>query len=149
MSSSSDLIDPHEWADDPQRRTKRKNVQPEIVVQTAVVQYLRAVLPVGSIVAATNTEQRGKGRTAIERMRYGAARKKSGTLPGWFDIVCLLPSGKTLLIECKAGKNNLSDDQINVRDAATALLHRCGVVWSVDDTRELLQYHGISTRETQ
>ena len=67
---------------------------------------------------------------------YGHARmdRKSTYTPGFPDFVLFLPGPgrKTLLIECKAGDNDLSEDQAKFKAACEAVGHPVFIVRTYD-----------------
>ena len=131
--------------------------QPERVAQKAIVKWLRLVLPAGSIVAAIVNEQGGKG-TALQRARFGQARKASGVVSGFPDIVALLPEGRTFLLELKrppersvttgrmlVGRTSEAQDDLHPR--IQALGHHVYVATCIDTARTALHKAGIATIE--
>lgn len=116
---------------------KRKNGAPERAVQRAIVAYIRQVCP-GAIVAAITNEERGRGKTALARARFGAARRRSGVVTGMPDVLVLLPGGRTLLIEVKAPGGVLSEAQAAVHGRIRSAGHTVGVAVCVDSARRVL-----------
>ncbi|GGG51527.1 hypothetical protein GCM10010964_43420 [Caldovatus sediminis] len=139
------LADPREWLP---HATPPKRGHPERDVQRSVIRFLRLALPPGSIVAAINTERRGMGRTAEQRARFGAALKASGMLPGFFDAVALLPSGRAVWFEFKAPKGRLSPTQRDMHDRTRALGHTVIVCDSIETAEAALLAAGVPTRRT-
>jgi hypothetical protein len=125
-----------------------KRGSPERDFQRTAIQWLRLVLPPGSMVAASVNEQRGSGRTDEERMRYGAARKRSGVVSGWPDLTAVVANGPVVFIELKAPKGTLSASQIDVHARLRSAGHIVIVAKSLDDLRAGLRAAGVATRET-
>jgi hypothetical protein len=127
-------------------RTKRRGA-PEREAQNAVVAYLRRVLPASEAMIYANTnEEQGRGRTAAERARFGAARKRSGVLPGVPDIT-ILTRGRVVYFEMKSRTGRLSPAQSDFFARARDLGHCAFIVRSIDDAREALRIAGVRTRE--
>lgn len=132
----------------PTTKRTRAKIGPELVQQRAVVPYLRQVLPLGSKVAALVNEQAGKGKTTVQRGRFGQARKKSGVLTGLPDLVCILPGGGVLWIEMKAPKNGkLSVEQDDMHTELRALGHVVGCATCIETARWLLHEWAVPLRE--
>lgn len=125
-----------------------RNASPERDVQRAVIRWLRLVLPTGSVVASVVNEQRGAGATAVQRARYGMARKASGVVSGFPDAVAVLPEGRSIWLEFKApGSGILSDAQLGVHDRLRSLGHAVGVVTCIETCRGLMQALDVPLRE--
>lgn len=129
-----------------ERKPRAKQGHPERDVQRTLIAYMRQVIP-GCIVAAVTNEERGRGKTEIERARFGAARKVSGVLTGQPDLIAYLSGGRTLLIEVKAPGRTLSDAQAELHQRLRALGHQVITAASVEQLRAGLLAAGISTRE--
>lgn len=67
-----------------------------------------------------------------------AKLRAMGLKPGWPDFQFILPNGQAAFIELKADKNDLSDEQIEVRHKLVAL--KCGYATarSVDEVERVL-----------
>lgn len=145
VAKEIDRIDPREWVQHNAPRKRRGS--PERSAQRSVVSFLRTVLPPGSIVAAVVNEQRGAGRTAEQRARFGAARRASGVVSGFPDLICLLPAGRTVLIEMKAPRTGrLSDAQRELHARIAALGHPVAVATSIDTALAALRAAGVPLR---
>jgi hypothetical protein len=123
-----------------------KRGSPERDFQRTALKWLRAVLPPGSMVAASVNEQRGSG-TDEERMRYGAARKRSGVVSGWPDLTAVVANGPVVFIELKAPKGRLSASQIDVHARLRSAGHIVIVAKTIDDLRAGLRAAGVAMRE--
>lgn len=117
-------------------------------IQTAIVGYLRQMLPSGWIVQSTAN----KPRSAIQ----GAREKKMGAIAGWPDLAIL---GTTSLagymheapyawfIEVKAAKGRVRETQTDVHDRLRDIGFKVGVARSIDDARALCRKWGLPLRE--
>ena len=122
--------------------------QPERAVARACIAWMRMVLPPGSVPATIPNEQRGTGQTAMQRARYGRARKASGVVTGMPDCVVALPSGRTIWIEFKApGTGVLSDAQDGLHTRFRSLGHVVIVADGIECLRHGLQAAGVPLRE--
>ena len=124
-----------------------KPAQPERAVARACIAWLRLVLPVGSIVGTIPNEQRGTGQTAIQRARYGMARKASGVLTGMPDCVAALPGGRTIWLEFKAPRGVVSDAQAGLHERFASMGHMVIVADSIEACRGGLRIAGVPLRE--
>lgn len=125
----------------------RKPGAPEQQAQVAVVAYLREALPPGSIVAAVKNEHRARSRSRGSQIRFHQKRKATGVKAGFPDLICLIPGGKTVLIEMKAPKRGrLSPAQIECHAALRSLGHVVGVARSIDEAQLVLQQAGVPLR---
>lgn len=125
----------------------KKPGAPEQQAQIAVVSYLRSALPAGSIVAAVKNENHARSKSRGAQMRFQQKRKETGVKPGFPDLICLIPGGKTVLIEMKAPKRGrLSPAQVECHAALRSLGHVVGVARSIDEAQLILEQAGISLR---
>lgn len=124
------------------KRSKPRDIEGPI--HTAILDYLRLVLPAGSVVFHVPNENRREGEEGkIDR----AMQKRKGVLPGVSDLICLLDGGVTLFFEVKAPKGSVSDAQRDFLGRLHALGFRHAVVRSVDDARDALAAWKVQTRE--
>ena len=123
------------------------SIGPEMAVQRACIAWMRFVLPVGSIVAAIPGEQRGSGQTALQRARYGMARKASGIVTGLPDCVVALPAGRCLWVEFKRPGGVISDAQDGLHTRMRSLKHIVVVVDGIESLRGRLLSYGVVLRE--
>jgi hypothetical protein len=125
--------------------------------QRTVVAWLRRVLP-GAIVHAVVNEQAGSSSDPYARARFGQARKKTGVVSGFPDLLILLPGGRCCMIEMKKPprrseatghllKGVLEDHQGKLHDSIRALGHKVEVATCVDTARTALHAMGVATRE--
>lgn len=128
----------------PRERAKRGT--PEDDIQRAVLAYLRAVLPSGSLVFHPANENRRRGTEGKHDRMISAGK---GVMPGVPDLICLLDGGVTLFFEVKAPKGAVSDAQRDFLGRVRAMGFRNAVVRSVDDTRDALAAWGVRTREVR
>lgn len=73
---------------------------------------------------------------------YSNPSKRTGRPRGEPDFVILLPGGKTLLVECKSAKGQLSEDQQTMKDELEALGHTVHIVRSVGDFESICRDYG-------
>lgn len=125
--------------------------------QRAVVAWLRRVLP-DAIVHAVVNEQAGSSASAISRARYGQARKRTGVVSGFPDLLILLPGGRCCMIEMKKPprrseatgellKGVLDETQGNLHARMRSLGHKVEVATCIDTARTALHAMGVATRE--
>jgi hypothetical protein len=107
--------------------------------QAAIVAYVRWTCPQVIIFAVPN----GGLRTKAEAARL----KWTGVLAGVYDLVLVLPRGRTAFWETKTDRGRLSADQQAFRDRLVLLGHQHAVVCSIDDARRELIRLGVETRE--
>lgn len=113
-------------------------------IHTAIISYLRIVLPSDAIVHhSANEGNRGGKRGAID----GARRKAMGVMPGFPDIL-VYTGGRGFCFEVKAEGAYQSDIQKAVQAQLEAQGIPYAVVRSIDDVREKLAGFGVTTRDT-
>ena len=120
---------------------------PERTVQRSLLDWLRRVLPQGSIVAAVVNEQAGSSSDPMARARFGMARKASGVVSGWPDLVACIPGGRSFYVEVKAPGGVVSESQQDVHAKLRALDHTVIVADSIESCRGGLAIAGIALRE--
>ena len=122
--------------------------QTEGQTQPGIVRWLRLVLPVGSIVAAVPNEGVGvRSKSDEARARYFQARKRQGVNTGFFDLVCLLPGGRVVLLETKRPIGGvLSLAQQDMHADAQALGHATGVCVDPETALGVLLRAGVALR---
>ena len=126
----------------------RKPVPPERQVQRACIQWMRLVLPLGSVVAAIPGEQgAASGATERQRARFGMARKASGIVTGLPDCVVALPGGACLWVEFKAAGGAVSDRQDGLHQRMRSLGHTVLLATSIETCRHGLLAAGVPLRE--
>ena len=122
--------------------------QTEGQTQPGIVRWLRSVLPVGSIVAAVPNEGVGvRSKSEAGRARYFQARKAQGVHKGFFDLVCLLPGGRVVLLETKrpiGGVLSVAQQQLHAE--AGALGHVHGVCVDPATALAVLVHGGVPLR---
>lgn len=123
--------------------TPKRNGHPERDVQRAVVAFLRRALPAGSVVAAVPNEERGRAQTKEARARFGQARKMSGVVSGFPDLIVAIP-GRVLFLELKAPKGVLSDAQRDLHPRIRALGHPVHIVRSIEDAEAAMIAEGVA-----
>jgi hypothetical protein len=112
---------------------------PEAALQSAIVDYVRAVAPQCLIFAVPNAASRDEnGRPA---------NAVAGLTAGIPDLGLMIPGGKTAWIEVKADGGSLSKAQIAIRDRMIAMGMPRIVARSVDEVRVALAHWGVQTRE--
>lgn len=122
-----------------------RRVDREGPVHMAVLNWLRLVLPKGSIVAHIPNEVALSGRDASVAV---AKAKGLGLVVGFPDLIVVSPDGVGF-IEIKAEGGSLSKDQRETLDALKALGANIGVCRSIEDARETLARWGFQTREAR
>lgn len=121
---------------------------PERQTQGAIVSWLRAVLPRGSLVSASMNEAAASSPNAIARSRYYQRRRKAGVLSGWPDLIICIPD-RVLFVETKRPKGGVvSDSQQGVHAALRTLGHPVGIVTDIESCRWFLIQEGVPTNET-
>lgn len=129
-------------------RRLMRALSPEREVSRGIIRWLRLVLTHGSITAIIVNEQRGTSEDELSRARYGAARKASGVVTGFFDATSLLPDGRVVWWEFKRPKGGvLSEAQQCVHEQACALGHVVIVANSIETARAGLHAAGVRLRE--
>ena len=124
----------------PQRELlPRRDYNAEARPQAAIVEYVRWVRPDICIFHVPNGGLRSKSEAA--RLKW------MGVLPGVYDLVLILPWGRSAYWETKTSSGSLSAEQKAFRDKLIALGHQHAVVRSIDDARRELAALGIKTRE--
>lgn len=121
-------------------REKVPRQQPEMLLQTAVAQYLAWALPPDAV--AHHSPGEGK-----RSRRAQGELKRSGFTSGWPDLE-IVWDGKVVFVELKAGRGALSAAQ----RATHRKLHYCGapvcVCRSPEDVEFVLRAHGLPLRAT-
>lgn len=111
----------------------------EDAVQKAIIRYIEWAVPHAMVWACPNAARRtsgGRPTNAVPGLRAGAP-----------DLICALPGGRVLHIECKSAKGHASIEQIGFHGALMAIGHDVVVARSVDDVRLAFKALGIVTRE--
>ena len=101
-------------------------------IQRAILDYLKA----RGIMA---WRQKSEGTWDAARGLY---RRGTGT-PGLPDIGGILPGGRALQIEVKAGKNKATPEQVDFLACARAAGAVAFVAYSVDDVERKLEAQGV------
>lgn len=114
---------------------KRRHV--EAPIQMRIVEFLRMVLPKGSIVHGTLNEE-----PDAKRRQLNAAM---GALPGFSDIY-VLSGGVSLFLEVKTAKGSQSSAQKAFQADVESQGHVYAIVRSVDDALAVLRRVAIKTR---
>ena len=112
---------------------KRKRKQPERQFKGALVDRLRIALPEGSIVT---TIPGGAGGPTFE----------PGYLAGFPDVLALVPQQRPFLIECKHGKNTVSDAQADVHAKLIWVGVNVTTAWDFESVEKWLRSHGVRLR---
>lgn len=113
--------------------------RPEDVLQRAVLDYIRVVLPHAVVFHVPN----GGYRNAIE----GARLKRLGVMAGVADLVLLAGQGRVFFLELKAPKGRTTEAQEAFGEAARALGCGWALIRSIDDLALAFKAWGIKTRE--
>lgn len=126
----------------PGRRTARRG-SPEAAIQTAIVRYLRVMLPAGFLV----TSVANKPRSAVA----GALEKRMGATRGWPDVAVYGRASDDRpfagFIECKAPGGRVRPEQQDILDRLQDCGHSVGVARSIEDARALVAEWGLPSRE--
>ena len=123
-------------------RPSRRRATPEADIQRQIVIFLRAALPLGSIVHHCANEAAGGGEAARKRQAILAGL---GVHAGFSDLI-VISAGRVLFLEVKSPAGSLSGPQAAFRDAVQAQGLPWAIVRSVDDVVAALRVHGFKTR---
>lgn len=130
------------------RRPRAKSTNPERQAQKAIVEWLRLVLPRGSLVWAVVNEIPGRSANQISRARYGEKLKAFGVLTGVPDLTIVLPAGRVKFIETKRPTGGVvSDAQQGIHEALRAAGHAVGVCVDIESARAFLTEQGVRLNE--
>ena len=122
-------------------------VPTERLIQRTLVAWLRLVLPAGSMVAAVVNEQAGASSSPIARARFGAARKLSGVVSGWPDLLVTMPGGSTVWLEVKRPGGVLSLAQQDIHERLFLSDHIVMVADGIESCRYALAVVGFKLNE--
>jgi len=114
---------------DPAAAKPVKRRHPERDLQRAIVKLARHFPSI--IVAAVVNEQRGDG-DADQRARFGLARKASGVVSGYPDLIVTAPGGQVEWWELKAPKRGLFEEQRLVHARLAEQGHAVFVIRDLD-----------------
>jgi hypothetical protein len=126
----------HKKPRDPAAPKKDNRRHPERDLQRAIVKLAQMYPSI--MVAAVTNEQRGDG-DANQRARYGAARKASGVVSGYPDIVATGPSGIVEWWELKAPQGRLSEAQTIIHARLYEQGHTVYVIRDLDHAAERMR----------
>lgn len=115
---------------------------PEADLQRSIVHALRAVLPFGTIVHASNNEIRESSDWA---RRQQAMMKSMGQYPGFSDLL-VLSQGRVLFLEVKTDTGRMSAAQREFSANVARQGHGFAIVRSVDDALRALIEYNFKTR---
>ena len=122
--------------------------QLEKPTQRALLKWLRMVLPIGSVVAATMNEAPASAKTEAQRARFYEARRASGVVTGWPDLTLAVAGGPAVFLETKRPKGGvLSVAQQDVHAALRAAGFFVAVASSIESARFALQMANVPLRE--
>ena len=117
--------------------------------QRTILQWLRAVLPHGSMVSATMNESTPRSKDLGQMARYFERRKASGVVTGWPDLTIVLPGQRVVFVECKRPiGGEVSDAQQSIHRQLIALGFPVVIATSIESTRHGLRAAGIELRES-
>lgn len=114
----------------------RENNHDEHIIQKNIVAYLRGrwCIPIDTDVMDGN-----KWATSdLARIKYINIHKARGYTNGQPDLVVLMPSGRTLLVEVKTKSGRQSEAQKAYQTAAENLGHSYYVVRNLEDMKKIL-----------
>lgn len=114
--------------------------QIESRIQSAIVSFIRTVVPGSLVIAIPNGARRTAGGYASNAV--------AGLLPGAPDLVVALPEGKVLWLEVKAPKGRPSDNQVLVHEKLGEIGHAVYIVRSISDVCDVMEKLNIKTRES-
>lgn len=114
----------------------------EADIQRAIVQALRAALPFGAIVHASNNEIRGSSDWA---KRQQALMKSMGQYPGFSDLV-VLSEGRVLFLEVKTETGRASQSQLQFAANVDRQGHGFAIVRNIDEALGALREFNFKTR---
>ena len=120
----------------------KKRGTPEADIQRAIVSFLRAVLPKGSIVHHAVNEVASGRHTGHMRQ---AILVGMGVHPGFTDLV-VISQGQVVFLEVKSPSGRLRPAQEAFRDDVIKQGFGWALVRSMDDALAALRKHGVSTR---
>lgn len=121
---------------------KRAVRHPEAAAQRAIVAYLRAILPVGSIVHHSANEVAGGSEKA--RLQQ-AIRAGMGVHAGFADLIVICLGGVAFL-EVKSKVGRPTESQLAFGRAVEALGFPWGIVRTPEDAAAFLEARGFKTR---
>lgn len=116
---------------------RRRNATPEADFQRTLVQWLRAVLPMGAIIHHSASEQKEKTRQAI--------LVGMGVYPGFSDLL-VISGGKILFLECKSKTGRQSPAQQVFQALVEAQGFQYAIVRTLDDALGALRAAGFYLR---
>jgi hypothetical protein len=116
----------------------KKRGNPERDLQRGVVKMARLAFP-QIVLAAVPNEQAGASSDPNARARFGAARKASGVLTGFPDLVACLPGGRILFLELKSEMGTTSAAQNLMHARLEALGHQVKVIRSLEQAAGALR----------
>ena len=121
----------------PRDAKPKKRAHPERDLQRSIVKLARQAFT-QVMVAAVPNEQGGTG-DADQRARFGAARKASGVVSGFPDLIVVLPGGRVMFWECKAPRGTTSDAQELVHARLYDMGHSVAVIRTLDAAADALR----------
>lgn len=116
---------------------KKRNYS-ECKIQTAIVDYIRAVAPQCLVFHIPNYS-----RSAQE----GDRLKRAGMVPGIPDLQILLPGGSAFFLEVKTDKGKPNKAQRELYMRFLTMGQPYAVVRSIDDVRAALSHWKIETKD--
>lgn len=123
-----------------------KRGSPEMIVQLAIIKWLRAVMP-HAMINFTKNEINQRGKSAMIEITRA---KSHGVMSGWPDLT-VLPFANVgpFFIEVKSAKGRVSPVQADVHEMMRSRGYKVCVAKSVDDVRAFLMAEGIGFNEVQ
>lgn len=126
------------------KHQRRQWTDVESPIQRAVLEYLWRVLPQGSLVVHVPNGNRLAGKGAA---RAVSKEKWLGMLPGFPDLMALLPDGQALFFEVKSPSGTVEAHQADIHERLRALGFHVAVVRGIDAVTIALNEWGVQTRE--
>lgn len=115
---------------------KRKN--PEELLQKSVVEFLKVALPAGAVFHHSPNEGKNK-------VQYRKKQIAMGMRTGWPDLE-IFTDEKIVFIELKAGKNKLTENQVDVHHALKSNGFPVYACWSLEEVKMALIDAGLELR---
>ncbi len=127
------------------RRERKKRTYPEFHIHRNIADYCAKTFIPGRSLWHTTDNSNNMGGT--EARRAQAKQKLLGAIPGFPDGVILYSGGQVLLIEIKAPKGTLQDNQKDLHHTLFNMGFNIQIVRSLDDFRKVVKDYKIPCRE--
>ena len=117
--------------------TKPKRGKPELLVQRAVIAFVKRCVRGGYAFHVPNDTGGSRGNASHHKL----ARHRAGVVSGVPDVFAFWPGGCCWL-EVKAGKGKATDQQLHIHDVLRSGGQNVAVVRSVEETEVALRSFG-------